>query len=558
MSDGCWVQFWDHDGFQATSTEANPNPPQNPTLRIDARNGSIAVNNLDDYLQSDGDKEGDEPDSLKTGSRSWLVVYKDKDFKGRNASFGPNSEISDLDEYDMGGNISSFELFDHRPPSFVESRKTSAPTAIEIDSSPVSAQTVNNLFRTTVAASVNLIPVVGGALGTMIGGLWPDINNRDQVWASYQNYLNQAIAGVYWQITYESLNNTLESLYNAADTYARTPDEDRTLKALNFRNLYDFVNNTESYFVNEEAPEKRYMFLAPYASLRLATLRENLEHFDFYYGKEPEDETRRQLTEELRSSIDLYRRLLTESRDRILHARRQKIILTEVGISSTQYLVDQYNGHVERVDGSDREYRKAQYTDGIINRLALALDEHNAIGQLWEFFDPRVADPVQPPTLSYANGPYGWYQNVEQFSQVAVNGRITDLALWTGTLVDALELSIDGVAQGRVGSDGGGGLGTLKLAEDETIVSVSGYQTGLINALGFTSSKGSVLEGGQDGGAESRRFEVQPLAGSLNTRLIGLAGYAGVGSAGDDNVKAITFYWRCELPIDPAEGQGNA
>ncbi|MFY0523685.1 jacalin-like lectin [Archangium gephyra] len=558
MSDGCWVQFWDHDGFQTLATEGNPNPPENPTLRIDAKDGSISVNNLDAYKQSDGDKAGDEPDSLKTGSRSWLVVYKDKDFKGRSASFGPNSEIKDLDAYGMGGNISSFKLFDYRPPSFVDSSHQSTTTALETDGGPVSAQTVNNVFRNTVAASLNFIPVVGGALGTVIGGLWPDVNNRDQVWGSYQNYLNQAIAGVYWQITYESLNDTLESLYKSAKRYVDTPDEEHAFKADNFRALYDLVNNTESYFINEEVPEKRYMFLAPYASLRLATLREHLEHFDFYYGKEPSEETRGQLAAEIRRSIDLYRKLLGDARDRILHGRRQKIITTRLGPSTALYLVDQYNGHTEHIEEKEREERTCQYADRVINQLALTLDTHNAIGQLWEYFDPKVPGPVRSPTLSYATGPYGWYQKVEPFSQVATGGRITELAMWTGTVVDALELSIDGVAQGRVGAKGDGGRSSLILADGERIVSVNGYQTGLINALRFTTSQGRVLEGGRDEGIDVRRFEVHPMEGSLDTRLVGLTGQAGVGSGGDLNIKAITFCWSCELPIAPAEKQAPA
>ncbi|GAB2898471.1 hypothetical protein GCM10027278_18100 [Paralcaligenes ginsengisoli] len=53
MSDGCWVQFWDHNDFAE------------PTRRIDAEGPTKSVNNMDDYKQSDGDKLGDEPDSLK-------------------------------------------------------------------------------------------------------------------------------------------------------------------------------------------------------------------------------------------------------------------------------------------------------------------------------------------------------------------------------------------------------------------------------------------------------------------------------------------------------------
>lgn len=547
MSDGCWVQFWDDEDCKGA------------TKRFDAEGGSRFVNNLDDYLQSDGDKEGNEPDSLETGSRSWLVVYKDDNYEGDSASFGPNSQINDLDKYGVGGNISSFKLYDTRPSWFVDSAKGN-PTTIETDDGIVNAQTVNNYFRTVVAAAFNLIPEVGGAIGTLIGGLWPDAKNRDQTWACYQNYLNQAIAGVYWQLTYESLNDILKSLYNAADSYVKTPNSDHEFKKQSFLNLYDLVNNTESFFVDESAPEKRYSFLAPYASLRLATLRENLQHYNYYYGSEPSDELRRMLTKEIQDSITLYQKLLSDARNRIVNTRKQQIVIESARSPYPYRVVDRYNGYAQGASSrDDATYIQEMYTDKVINQLAFTLDVHNTIGQLWVYFDPDriVPDPLPLPTLSYAIGPFGWYQKVERFVQMTESGRVTEVALWTGDLVDSLELYIDGVGQGRVGGDGDGGYKALSLAQDERIVAANGYATGLINALGFTASNGKSIYGGKDGGYEKDRFDVQPLEGSVDTRLVGLTGFAGV-KPGDptnwDNLKAITFHWKCELSLDQVKG----
>ena len=183
------------------------------------------------------------------------------------------------------------------------------------------------------------------------------------------------------------------------------------------------------------------------------------------------------------------------------------------------------------------------------------METHNAIAQLGAYFDPakEVPSPVPPPTLTYATGPYGEYQQVEQFSKMAGEGRVTDVVLWTGTLVDGFELFVDGKGTGRVGGPGGAAR-SLKLTERERVSAAGIYATALVNGLRFTSSAGQSVAGGTDEGVESRRHEAQPLDGCADTRLIGLSGYAGVAPHDDpsrNNLKALTCHWACELPMDP-------
>jgi hypothetical protein len=538
QTDGCWVQFWDDDACKGA------------TLRFD---GPAMVYDLDDYYQSNGSKEGDEPDSLRTGSRSWLVVYKDDDYQGRNVGFGPNSQIDDLDDYDMGGNISSFKLTDYRPADFVDAAKGN-PTATETDSDGINAETVNNYFRTVVAAALNLIPAVGGALGTLVGGLWPDVGNDEQVWACYQNYINQAVAGVYWQLVYSELNARLQSLFDAAKRYADTPVDEHDSKVVNFNNLFDLVNDDEPYFVDEQAPERKLGFLAPYATLRLAALRENLQNYLYYHGTEPTEEYRQVLTDEIQSLIPKYQGLLDTARDRIVAERKNLVIIEEDG-RDLYRVIDLYSGwRGALTDRSEADYHIVQYKERVGNNLTMLLDIHNAIGQLWHWFDPEVTDPVTAPVITYAVGPFGDYQPADAFEQAAGTGRVTQVTLWSGSLVDALQLTVDGVPLGRVGGNGGSEQ-RLELGDGETIVSANGYATGVINALGFTTSTGRTIYGGQDGGSEYRRFEVLPLVGSEGTELVGLSGYATYGSEATDDIKALTFHWRCSLSIeDPRSG----
>jgi hypothetical protein len=537
MSDGCWVQFWDEKNCAGA------------TLRFDAESGTLLVADLDDYQQSDGSKEGDEPDSLVTGSRAWLAVYKDDTFEGGAAMFGPNTRVDDLDLYGFGGKISSFKLYDTRPSWFNETTAGS-PVAYESSDGSVDAATVNNVFRTVVGAALTFIPGIGSALSILVRGLWPDVNNKDQVWGSFQNYLNQSIAGVYWQLSYEYLNDTLESLFKAAEDFVAISDEAHQAKADAFKNLYNEVNNNESYFVDEAAPEKRFSFLVPFATLRLATLQENLRNYAYYYGGEPSQAEVDRLTTEIRESIGRYQRLLSDARDRIL-ARRNELIVIDDG-----YLLDLYCGRrMVMYESKTLDSRRA-YAENVWNELALRLDQHIAVGQLWPYFDPDATGPVQPPVLFYVAGPVGyfWY-GIPDFSQVADDGRITRIDLWTYSggpnppEQNGLELYIDGTGRGRVGGEGGT-LTTLGLASDEVIREVGG--TIELSFLRFVSDRGNEVAAG-DPSREVTEFQFVPLPDTLNARLVGVSGSAGLvpgEPASFAGVKAIAAHWRCELPID--------
>jgi len=539
MSDGCWIQFWDDKNCTGA------------TLRFDEDTGSGArlVSDLDDYQQSDGDKEGNEPDSLVTGSRAWLVVYKDDDFGGSEAMFGPNTRVDVLDDYGFGGNISSFKLYDYRPSWFNETTAGSA-VAYEANDESINAQTVNNLFRTVVGAALTLIPGVGSALSILVRGLWPDVDNRDQVWGAFQNYLNQSIAGVYWQLSYEYLNDTLESLYKAAEDFVEISEDAHQAKTDAFKNLYNEVNNNESYFVDEQTPEKRFSFLVPFATLRLATLQENLRNYAYYYGSEPSQAEVDRLTAEIKESIDLYLGLLTDARTRILGHRDQMIF-----VEDDNYLIDLYSGKRTMMSEPDTLDSRRYYAENVLNKLALRLDEHMAVSQLWPHFDPDVTTPVEPPVLTWIDGPMGYYwYEVPDFSQMAGDGQISRIDLWTYSdgpnpeQQNGLELYIDGVGKGRVGGEGGR-QSTLDLTSNETVVEVSGNST--LRYLRFFSDTGKEVSAGDP--YYSVNFTFALLPDTANGRLIGVSGSA--GKTPDDpvafaNVKAIAAHWRCELPFD--------
>lgn len=102
-TDNCWVKFFDGEDMDgATFTSYGP----------------INVPDFDVYKFSNGNKGGDEPDSLIMGPMAWLQVYTDKNYGGDTAYFYPGDGIEELDEYGVGGDIESYRLYDSRPGGF--------------------------------------------------------------------------------------------------------------------------------------------------------------------------------------------------------------------------------------------------------------------------------------------------------------------------------------------------------------------------------------------------------------------------------------------------------
>ncbi len=528
MTDGCWVQFWDDEGCVG------------PTIRFDSDGPTRFVARLDDYKDSDGSKAGNEANSLETGSRTWLYTYENQDFDSVPACFPPNCKIDDLDRFSAGGNISSFKIFDYKPLDFVDSTEGN-PFAEELAAPWVTSQTINQIFRTVVATTIRLIPKVGSALSTLVKGLWSDIDNSDQVWASFQNYVNQIVAGVYWQTKYEDLNDRLASLKRAATDVVDTPLENQPLRSQNFRHLYDLVNDYEAFFLDEERPETTLCFVVPFATLRLVVLREHLQHYEYYYGVAPDQPTKDKLTEVIQGSITVYQEYLENARNRIISGR--------LGMISNG--TDFYSG---RPYSYEREYKET-----VENETALRLDVHNATGQMWKYFDPDCTDDLMPPVLDYAVGPFGGFGNNDgttqyyDYSQIAEgDSRISSVVLagdYDG--LQGLQLSIDGVKQAFVGS-GRGPHSEMNLAESERIIIAYNYiGTGCI---GFTTNDKNTIVSRPVSGNLDKFVVTKPLDGSSNTALVGVS-----GQANDDHyetsasVNAVTYHFKCELSIIPMD-----
>jgi len=537
-TDGCWVQFYDGKNEGGG------------TIRFD---GPLNVGDMNNYVFSTGEKAGDEPDSLITGSRTWIQLFTDKDFKGKTAYFYPNQKIDSLDDYGMGGKADSFKIFDSQPASFPPPSTTNWVS--ELDGGPMSSLTVNNLLRTSIGTALSLIPEVGTSLKTLVYGLWPDQQeNKEQTWACLQNYISQVVGTVYRQIITSSLSAKLTGLYSLSELYVSAEPEQRRSA---FSQLLGDLVAQQPYFIDLSSPQTSLSFFAPFGSLMLLTMREEVLFYEQIYGVPPSPEKRAELIGQLQAKIEQYQQAVSVARARLLAQRATMVTLLDDGsISQDRWIpIDSYSGWrgVEEFGGgsnSRAQYAANERIEQVTNALAYSLDLNLASTQLWTWTNPDVTTPMRAPWLVYQDGPYGKYQSSAAFSALADGqSRITGVIVRSGSLIDGVEVEIDGASTGYNGGDGGTRF-AIELAAGETIVSANGFSSGLINELGFTSSAGQSFLAGTLGGTNGAtgEFISQPPAGSENGRLQGLRGYAVSGTGSNCNVKVLTFCWYCELP----------
>jgi hypothetical protein len=536
--DGCWVQFY--DGKDETQG----------TLRFD---GPKDVADLNDYQFSTGEKGGNEPDSMVTGSRAWIQVYKDTNYGGKTAYFYPNQKIDSLSDYDLGGKIDSFKLYDSQPAFFPQ--PTTVTWAIEDNEGVVSSSTVNNLLRTTLGSALMLVPEVGSAMKTMLYGLWPEQKvSQEQAWASLQNYMSQVIGTIYNQIAVASLNNKLQGLYNVTRDYVDAPAERRGSA---FGGLLTDLRQMEPSFINVESPQTYLSFFIPFGSLMLLTLREQIIFYTDIYGAPAAPEERQKLIGELQDKILQYQTSINKARSDLLIKRPTMLkLIDESSVTTHMWTsIDTYSGwrgttFIGTAAKTNAKYEADQRAESATNALAWHLDQNIAIAQLWSWTNPDNITPIRAPEVVYLDGPYGSYQNGTAFSTVAAAGsRITQIDVSAGVLIDAIEVSIDGVSTGRHGGTGGAPSYSIHLEPAEFVTVANGQATGLINQLGFTVSNGATFQAGSDAHAP---FSSKSPDGTTECLLVGLSGLSLNGTTTNSqscNVKVLTFHWHCRLPL---------
>ena len=89
----CYVDIWRDADFRGESLRLY-GPAEYPRLRFE---------------QGDW---GDQIGSLRVGPRAFVLAYRDRDFKDKQVTFGPNDEIADLRAWKFDDDIDSVQVID--------------------------------------------------------------------------------------------------------------------------------------------------------------------------------------------------------------------------------------------------------------------------------------------------------------------------------------------------------------------------------------------------------------------------------------------------------------
>ena len=98
--DDCYIDIWREANFAGECLRLH-GPAQFANMRFEQGNW------------------GDQIGSLRVGPRAFVLAYRDRDFKDKKVTFGPNDEVADLrelkfdDDIDSVRVIDSLKIFDH-------------------------------------------------------------------------------------------------------------------------------------------------------------------------------------------------------------------------------------------------------------------------------------------------------------------------------------------------------------------------------------------------------------------------------------------------------------
>lgn len=90
---GCYIDVWRDADFGGETVRIY-GPAEYPALR---------------FVQGDW---GDEIGSLRVGPNAFVLAYRDRDFKDRMVTFGPNDEVADLGGLKFDDDIESVKVID--------------------------------------------------------------------------------------------------------------------------------------------------------------------------------------------------------------------------------------------------------------------------------------------------------------------------------------------------------------------------------------------------------------------------------------------------------------
>jgi hypothetical protein len=530
----CWVTFYQTDIFQEGK------------LTIE---GPMSIAKMDSLKLDDGKKAGDQIDSLKTGPNAWLTVFRDENNRNTARSFGPNSIIYSLDDYDIGDNIDSFTLFDSEPTNWQSSvpKKRMSEEVLQVQIS----NTIEG-FGDTVAHIALMIPKVGQALSAIISFFWPDPAKPSKldIWYEVRDYVQDLVADLIVQQTIDDLEKQLEGLFNELNDYVHTTAPDA--KKLKFESLQSLLETMSPYYMAEPKAGIAYSAAStlPYfvamATIDLLVQRELCLFYKDIYGGPDKDHAYH--LSEFNRKVAEYKEYAANARTAALSWRLSKIHVYTKDIGDViNQAVDDYTGWAGQNFSSDQTNESHADVSHRQNRMEAAynadLDVALYAVSLWDYLNPEnQKQPVQQPVFAPSGlmGSSGGQafddgeRNTLPPTDPNNKQRITSITVHSGLQVDGIEITYADGAFGKYGTVGGTPK-TLVLDPDEYIVGAYGRCGNQMDMLWFRTSKGREVGGGGIGGSTWSSTRPQATDGWLGW----ISGYQSSGSV----LNGLMLHW---------------
>ncbi|WP_246357261.1 jacalin-like lectin [Pyxidicoccus fallax] len=525
---GTWVQFFDEWGFQHASITFT---------------GAQSVPELDDYKftlpgfsSPSGAKVGDHIESLVTGPQTWLIVYEDEDYNQKHPDktklyFGPNTLVSDLKgQFGFGDNIDSFQMYSSEPPGWPGASKArnKSATVLAIVEGKALFATLSNDLENLVGALINLIPNIGGFLGSLLDIFWPSSSNINLIWESIQKYVLKAVFFGVESSVMGTVENEFKGILNAIKLYQNDGlynEYDSLCQLLADRAPYFTYNSAHPA---SQYPTQKLPYTCSYFTIALAIYSARWRYFDQIYASAPwyESEGARH-REAFKNALDA---LLNQATAALKTMAQQAF---------------------------QEQQRWAQAQSQFSEREAFLYTQQFAVNTLgWlapSFMWPCFGSNGQLPVQSFVHaltGPYGGAKNVSgggHARDAATNDQaISRILLHTGSRVDCLRIWLDGVAQPLRGRTGGNEVFDVTLEPGEYVVAAFGYggslESGALDELYLRTNLGRQFGGGSPASTTFQSLSPQGVNACLS----------GFTSALQPNtLNSVSFIWRFETPTTP-------
>ena len=413
-------------------------------------------------------------------------------------------------------------------------------------------------MRSIILAAVSNIPKAGGALGGLLGFLWPEDDLGMRVWNQIKEYVISVVRELILQDNLKQLEDKLNGIRRQLETYQNEVYGSRPKQGA-LDTLLGLLNFSKGSFLSLDEPEWQLPFFVALGTLRLAALREQYLNYERIYNeKDPRPKER---LADLQKEIRTFQKAAENAREKVLSRRAEKVrvahdSLMNMGVTAYKWwVVDDYDGwqsanrYSEIQPSHEGEWKARRVLErrkqAVRSELDAELDYLLAPARLWKYLDRSEQTWAASSEREIRHEPFGHHDG-QEFEDKPYNQPISRILMYTTGIVEGVE-----IFYGTSGGLHGSRIGTahcIDLAGWEKVVSVWGRlqrvgQWLYLESVYFETNRGQVIGGGGSSGFEwmaSPSDYLNPMLYRIGGRV---SNFWGDGSRRSPFLEALSFFW---------------